>query len=146
MAIYGGGVLPTSINPYRPFNQTCHLNRSTLRVTLAGFTDIDDNECALLQTVCNQPVTVAVNVRREALCAGLRMGRALPSESPPLANAACLEGVKEWRGLPLSFSTLPLVGSLFPPHPSTPAHPPTHHPQALLSRTSPPAVCTTHPC
>ena len=70
LAISTGGVPLTSAYPYRPVNRTCGFDPSTAAVALAGYTDIDANECALLQAVCNQPVTVAVNVRREAQCAG----------------------------------------------------------------------------
>ena len=67
---WGSGVPPTSAYPYTPTTRTCTFTaayNTTPAVLLAGFTDIDANdECALLQAVCNQPVTVAVNVRREA--------------------------------------------------------------------------------
>ena len=78
MSYLGGGLPPTSAYPYRPIARKCnfiqysskpglYMYNTTPAVTMAGFTDIDANdECALLQAVCNQPVTVAVNVRHEA--------------------------------------------------------------------------------
>ena len=122
-AISDGGLLPTLAYPYTPTKHLCSFDSSTAAVTLAGFTDINANdECALLQAVCNQPVTVAVNVRREA--------RACVFWARPAERARPRQTLRVQRAARDSAALISC----------SPAY------CWLSSRTGSPAVCTTHPC
>ena len=134
-----GGVAPTLAYPYTPFNKTCRFNQSTTAVTLAGFTDLDANdENQLLQAVCNQPVTVALNVRTEAQL--LARGACPCLACSPAENTACWEGGTGPEVVGTGsriFGLAPTTSrgfrrclSLFlPPPPALPAsHPPTFPP------------------